>query len=88
MALISDELMGSLLPQFQAQGTRLGVVGWVQNTDTGTVQGQLQGPLSRVQEMQEWLKNKGSPKSRITEARFQNQKEIQQVEYQDFYIKK
>ncbi|AWP16590.1 putative DNA mismatch repair protein Mlh3 isoform 2 [Scophthalmus maximus] len=31
----------------QAEGKKLGLVGWVQNTGTGTVQGQLQGPRSR-----------------------------------------
>ncbi|CAI9567228.1 unnamed protein product [Staurois parvus] len=72
----------------QAEGTRLGLVGWVQNTDNGTVQGQIQGPLSRVREMQEWLQNKGSPKSRITEAKFHNQRDIQQLEFRSFSIKK
>ncbi|XP_018429841.1 PREDICTED: acylphosphatase-1 [Nanorana parkeri] len=72
----------------QAEGTRLGLVGWVQNTDAGTVRGQLQGPPSRVREMREWLKNKGSPKSRITGAQFHNQREIQQCDYSNFSVKK
>ncbi|KAM5129541.1 LOW QUALITY PROTEIN: acylphosphatase-1 [Mantella aurantiaca] len=72
----------------QAEGTRLHLVGWVQNTDSGTVRGQIQGPPSRVQEMQEWLRNKGSPKSRITEARFHDQRDIQQLEYTAFSVRK
>ncbi|MEJ1269543.1 mutL homolog 3 [Cricetulus griseus] len=32
----------------QAEGKKLGLVGWVQNTDRGTVKGQLQGPISKV----------------------------------------
>ncbi|XP_028421207.1 acylphosphatase-1 isoform X2 [Perca flavescens] len=31
----------------QAEGKKLGLVGWVQNTGAGTVQGQLQGPRSK-----------------------------------------
>ncbi|XP_072284255.1 acylphosphatase-1 [Pyxicephalus adspersus] len=72
----------------QAEGTRLGLVGWVQNTEAGTVRGQLQGPLSRVREMQEWLRNKGSPKSKITGAKFHNQRDIQQPEYSSFSVRK
>uniref|UniRef100_A0A0E9T514 acylphosphatase n=1 Tax=Anguilla anguilla TaxID=7936 RepID=A0A0E9T514_ANGAN len=32
----------------QAEGKKLGLVGWVRNTEAGTVQGQLQGPGSKV----------------------------------------
>ncbi|EPY81353.1 hypothetical protein CB1_000743084 [Camelus ferus] len=40
----------------QAEGKKLGLVGWVQNTDQGTVQGQLQGPTSKKQLFQAVLK--------------------------------
>uniref|UniRef100_A0A8C0JDX5 Acylphosphatase n=1 Tax=Chelonoidis abingdonii TaxID=106734 RepID=A0A8C0JDX5_CHEAB len=30
----------------QAEGKKLGLVGWVQNTEDGTVQGQIQGPMT------------------------------------------
>ncbi|XP_053552819.1 acylphosphatase-1 [Bombina bombina] len=72
----------------QAEGKRLGLVGWVQNTDTGTVKGQLQGPSSCVQEMQLWLQTKGSPKSRITKAQFQNERQIVSLEYASFSVRK
>ncbi|XP_068110623.1 acylphosphatase-1 [Hyperolius riggenbachi] len=72
----------------QAEGTRLGLVGWVQNTDTGTVCGQLQGTVTRVREMQEWLKKKGSPKSKITKSLFQHEREIQVLDYSAFSIRK
>ncbi|KAJ7345010.1 hypothetical protein JRQ81_000960 [Phrynocephalus forsythii] len=32
----------------QAEGKKLGLVGWVQNTDDGTVQGQIQGPVVKI----------------------------------------
>ncbi|KAF5922909.1 acylphosphatase-1 isoform X1 [Diceros bicornis minor] len=72
----------------QAEGKKLGLVGWVQNTDQGTVQGQLQGPISKVRHMQEWLETKGSPKSHIDRANFNNEKVILKLDYADFQIVK
>uniref|UniRef100_A0A452TRD2 Acylphosphatase n=1 Tax=Ursus maritimus TaxID=29073 RepID=A0A452TRD2_URSMA len=72
----------------QAEGKKLGLVGWVQNTDQGTVQGQLQGPISKVRHMQEWLETKGSPKSHIDRANFRNEKVIVKLDYSDFQIVK
>ncbi|XP_006982896.2 acylphosphatase-1 isoform X1 [Peromyscus maniculatus bairdii] len=72
----------------QAEGKKLGLVGWVQNTDRGTVQGQLQGPISKVRPMQEWLEKRGSPKSHIDRAHFNNEKVISKLDYSDFQIVK
>nr|XP_004455230.2 acylphosphatase-1 [Dasypus novemcinctus] len=72
----------------QAEGKKLGLVGWVQNTDRGTVQGQLQGPTSKVRHMQEWLETRGSPKSHIDRANFNNEKVILKLDYSDFQIVK
>ncbi|KAF6350710.1 acylphosphatase 1 [Rhinolophus ferrumequinum] len=72
----------------QAEGKKLGLVGWVQNTDQGTVKGQLQGPFSKVRHMQEWLETKGSPKSHIDRANFNNEKVILKLDYSDFQIVK
>ncbi|XP_041609395.1 acylphosphatase-1-like [Vulpes lagopus] len=72
----------------QTEGKKLGLVGWVQNTDQGTVQGQLQGPISKVRLMQEWLETKGSPKSHIDRANFRNEKVILKLDYSDFQIVK
>lgn len=71
---------------FQKEGQQLGLVGWVQNTDAGTVQGQLQGPADKVKQMQEWLKTTGSPKSKIDKAEFKNEKKIEALEHKDFKI--
>uniref|UniRef100_A0A8C5WRT3 Acylphosphatase n=1 Tax=Laticauda laticaudata TaxID=8630 RepID=A0A8C5WRT3_LATLA len=70
----------------QAQGKKLGLVGWVQNTDYGTVQGQIQGPLIKVRQLQEWLQKTGSPKSHIDRAEFHNEKKIVHLEHSDFCI--
>nr|XP_020649587.1 acylphosphatase-1 isoform X1 [Pogona vitticeps] len=72
----------------QAEGKKLGLVGWVQNTNYGTVQGQIQGPIVKVQQLQEWLQKKGSPKSIIDRAEFHNEKKITNLEYSDFSIVK
>ncbi|XP_052010037.1 acylphosphatase-1-like [Xyrauchen texanus] len=70
----------------QSEGKKLGVVGWVQNTDAGTVQGQLQGPASKVQQMQKWLQTTGSPQSRISKAEFKNECTIDKKDFKDFKI--
>lgn len=71
---------------FQAEGKKLGLVGWVQNTEAGTVQGQLQGPSDRVKQMQEWLSSTGSPKSQIRKTEFKNEKKIESLEHSTFKI--
>ncbi|XP_053923175.1 acylphosphatase-1 [Cuculus canorus] len=72
----------------QGEAKRLGLVGWVQNTSHGTVQGQMQGPADRVRELQEWLQKVGSPQSRISRAEFTNEKKIVALEHMDFQILK
>ncbi|KAL0969118.1 hypothetical protein UPYG_G00222810 [Umbra pygmaea] len=70
----------------QAEGKKLGLVGWVQNTDAGTVQGQLQGPKHKVRQMQDWLKSTGSPKSQIIRAEFKNEKKVDSLDHSTFKI--
>lgn len=70
----------------QAEGKKLGLVGWVQNTDTGTVQGQLQGPASKVQQMQHCLQTTGSPQSRIAKAEFKNEHTVDKLDFKDFKV--
>ncbi|KAM6960868.1 acylphosphatase-1 [Aplochiton taeniatus] len=70
----------------QAKGKKLGLVGWVQNTEAGTVQGQLQGPSNKVKQMQEWLKTTGSPKSQIIKAEFKNERKIESLEHSSFTV--
>ncbi|KAM7109515.1 acylphosphatase-1 isoform 2-T2 [Ciconia maguari] len=72
----------------KGEAKRLGLVGWVQNTSHGTVQGQIQGPTARVRELQEWLRKVGSPQSRISRAEFSNEKKIPALEHKDFQILK
>ncbi|XP_067389214.1 acylphosphatase-1 isoform X2 [Emydura macquarii macquarii] len=86
---VSGKVQGVFFRKYtQAEGKKLGVVGWVQNTEHGTVQGQLQGPTVKVRELQEWLRKTGSPKSQIKRAEFRNEKKIVALEYKNFSIVK
>ncbi|XP_014832067.1 PREDICTED: acylphosphatase-2-like isoform X1 [Poecilia mexicana] len=66
------------------QGRALGLGGWVKNTRQGTVIGQIQGPAQQVNSMKLWLKNVGSPSSRIDRAVFSNERDISKLEVQGF----
>uniref|UniRef100_A0A8C0HLU4 acylphosphatase n=1 Tax=Buteo japonicus TaxID=224669 RepID=A0A8C0HLU4_9AVES len=80
--------VGAIGRRASGEAKRLGLVGWVQNTSHGTVQGQIQGPPARVRELQEWLRKVGSPQSRISQAEFSNEKKITALEHKDFQILK
>ncbi|XP_069624978.1 acylphosphatase-2 isoform X2 [Ranitomeya imitator] len=71
----------------EAEGNKLGVVGWVKNTRQGTVQGQVQGPEERVNSMKAWLSKVGSPSSRIDRTDFSNEKEIPSLQFTGFSTK-
>ncbi|XP_020772686.2 acylphosphatase-2-like [Boleophthalmus pectinirostris] len=68
----------------EKEGLRLGLVGWVKNTHSGSVVGQVQGPANQVEEMKVWLAKEGSPSSRITRASFSNQRSIDKLELRGF----
>mmetsp|Transcript_23293 Transcript_23293/g.33862 ORF Transcript_23293/g.33862 Transcript_23293/m.33862 type:complete len:126 (+) Transcript_23293:100-477(+) len=66
----------------------LGIVGWVRNTRSNTVCGKAQGPQDRIEVFKEWLRTEGSPKSRIDHATFSNERELEDLEYELFTIKR
>ncbi|KAM7408255.1 hypothetical protein PAMA_002115 [Pampus argenteus] len=68
----------------EREGLHLGLVGWVKNTYSGTVVGQVQGSADMVEEMKVWLSKEGSPSSRITKAVFTNQRSIDKLELSGF----
>lgn len=70
----------------QETATRNKLVGWVKNTRSGTVIGIVQGPKGRVKEMKNWLKNTGSPSSKISNCEFKNEREIPALEFKHFCI--
>ena len=72
----------------QQEASKLKLVGWVKNTESGTVQGHIEGPKNDVMKMKTWLQTKGSPKSKITKANFSNETTINQVNGQGFNVSK
>ena len=72
----------------QQEATKLKLVGWVKNTESGTVQGHMEGSKDNVTAMKTWLKTKGSPKSKITKANFTNETTIDQVNGGGFNVVK
>jgi acylphosphatase len=49
----------------QRQATRLGLCGWVRNTDDGKVEIMAEGPLSAVDALEAWCRH-GPPGARVT----------------------
>eukprot|EP00064_Thunnus_orientalis_P021472 superscaffoldBa00006524_g21637 len=68
----------------EEEGRSLGLSGWVKNTRQGTVIGQIQGSLDKVDQMKHWLEFVGSPSSRIDRAVFSNQRDISKMEIPGF----
>ncbi|XP_029906967.1 acylphosphatase-2-like [Myripristis murdjan] len=66
------------------EGQRLGVSGWVKNTRRGSVVGQVQGPRDKVDQMRNWLRNVGSPSSRIDRTVFSNERDLSKLEIHGF----
>ncbi|GJQ76323.1 hypothetical protein Trydic_g2046 [Trypoxylus dichotomus] len=72
----------------QQEARKLNLRGWCMNTEKGTVQGVMQGELSNIEMMKQWLKNTGSPSSRIEKAEFRNQADIKNLTFTSFDIKR
>uniref|UniRef100_A0A8D0GL31 Acylphosphatase-like domain-containing protein n=1 Tax=Sphenodon punctatus TaxID=8508 RepID=A0A8D0GL31_SPHPU len=76
-----------MLEYTEEQGRKLGLVGWVKNDPCGTVTGQVQGPKEKVEIMKNWLRNVGSPMSRIDQVIFSAEREIPALEFPNFTTK-
>ena len=64
-----------------------GLRGWCRNMPSGTVAGKAEGDLATLAEFKAWLSTRGSPKSRIDRAVFENeQAAIEAAEFDDFRI--
>uniref|UniRef100_A0A131X918 Acylphosphatase n=1 Tax=Hyalomma excavatum TaxID=257692 RepID=A0A131X918_9ACAR len=70
------------------QADSLGVRGWVRNTRKGTVEGVIQGSADKLNSMKHWLSKVGSPQSAIESCTFSNERTIDELEFEDFSIKK
>lgn len=72
----------------QQEAAKLKLVGWVMNTTKNTVTGRMQGKEEAIKKMKEWLKNTGSPKSKIEKVEFKSEKDLVKLEFNSFEIKK
>nr|XP_020477325.1 acylphosphatase-2-like [Monopterus albus] len=82
---ISGNVQGVCFRMYtEDHGRSLGLSGWVKNTRQGTVIGQIQGPVEKVNDMKAWLRSIGSPSSRIDRAVFSNQRDISKLEIRGF----
>ena len=71
----------------QQKAKSLGARGWIRNTEKRTVQGEIEGTSDVLENMKNWLRNEGSPSSRIDQAVFQNETEIKEYSFSGFSIK-
>lgn len=93
MAKVSFEIFGKVQGVFfrkhtAATAKKLQLVGWVMNTDRGTVVGEAQGAAKAVTTLKDWLANTGSPKSRIDRAVFSNEGPITALDYTSFKVRR
>ncbi|KAL3874062.1 hypothetical protein ACJMK2_037126 [Sinanodonta woodiana] len=72
----------------QKKASELGLVGWVKNTASGTVVGQVQGLPDKVSVMKTWLQKKGSPKSKIERCVFSKEEAVEKLTHKDFQVVK
>jgi len=70
----------------EKKANALSLKGWIKNTKDLTVKGQLEGPKENVDTMKTWLREEGSPQSRIDKAVFSNEKLVDQYTMESFKI--
>lgn len=63
------------------EADRLGLGGWIRNTERDTVEGTVEGPSKKCDEMKDWLRTKGSPHSRIDRAEFSDAKPLGETKF-------
>ena len=57
---ISGKVQGVFFRKYtHAKAIELGIRGWVQNTPTGTVIGEAEGPIFAIESFKDWLSTKG-----------------------------
>jgi acylphosphatase len=66
--------------------TSLGLVGYVKNTDRGTVVGVAQGKQEAVDTFKHWLAHTGSPQSQIERMEVHQENEIPELTFSSFEI--
>ncbi|XP_059161047.1 acylphosphatase-2-like isoform X2 [Physella acuta] len=89
---VSFEVFGKVQGVFfrkhtQSEAKKLGLTGWVQNTQGGTVIGCIEGPEDKIKIMKIWLEKTGSPESHIDKCVFSNEKIVDKPSFSSFDIR-
>ncbi|CAB0045174.1 unnamed protein product [Trichogramma brassicae] len=66
---------------------KMGIVGWVKNSKTGTIMGKMQGPQSLIDQMAQWLSKVGSPESEIHHCEFKDLCTVAKPGYVGFKVR-
>ena len=70
---IFGKVQGVFFRKYTQQKAReLGLRGWCDNMKSGTVKGEAAGDQQALDAFKEWLRNTGSPKSKIQRAEFRS----------------
>ena len=70
----------------QQRAVELGIFGEVKNEEDGSVTGVAEGRIEKINELKYWLQFKGSPKSKIDTADFQDEQPCEHRKYSRFEI--
>jgi acylphosphatase len=70
----------------QLEAQRLKLTGFVENTEAKTVRGEVCGPARQVALYQEWLRSKGSPKSRVERVEFGDKRPVSASPFKAFDV--
>ncbi|KAF7456866.1 Acylphosphatase family protein [Cryptosporidium felis] len=68
------------------KANELGVFGWCKNSPSGTVVGELEGPVEKVLQMLEFLEKEGSPKSVIERCSILKKQSVAEPKFKYFEI--
>ena len=92
MIRIKYEVFGKVQGVFfrkytKKEADKLGLFGWVMNTDKGTVVGVAEGTEDNISQFQNFLRKTGSPKSRIDRCQCEKS-EVETTSFKSFEIRR
>lgn len=64
----------------QAEGTKIGVKGWVRNRSDGTVEAAIEGEPEQVEQMVAWLKQ-GSPGAQVLKVEVKEERPVGEAQF-------
>ena len=64
----------------QAEGTKIGVKGWVKNRADGAVEAVVEGEEAQVDQMVEWLKV-GSPGAQVLKVESKEERPVGEIQF-------